>query len=144
MRRYLTELLQSQPHINYGTDSESATMVDWASAGFYDGFRLSELAEPNVTTHCITLSWNLRANRLPCVSMISKNSRTKRSEFNSFQIGLSQRYCGLRFPLIPYKKEQFIIVKNENIREILALRHLVMLQVPFMHAVKRFARLSVV
>ena len=56
MRRYLTELLQAQPHIYYGTDSESATMVDWASAGFYDGFRLSELAEPNVTTHCRILS----------------------------------------------------------------------------------------
>jgi len=46
MLRYMIELLQSQPHI-HGQDSELAAMVDWASAGLYDGFRLSEWAQPN-------------------------------------------------------------------------------------------------
>jgi hypothetical protein len=40
------ELLEMQPHI-YGRDSSLAVMVDWASAGIYDGFRLSEWAQPN-------------------------------------------------------------------------------------------------
>ena len=46
MLRYLIELRDSQPHI-YDHDSLLATMTDWASAGLYDGFRLSEWAQPN-------------------------------------------------------------------------------------------------
>jgi hypothetical protein len=46
MLRYLIELLESQPHI-YGPDSSLAVMVDWASCGLYDGFRLSEWAQIN-------------------------------------------------------------------------------------------------
>jgi hypothetical protein len=46
MLRYLTELRDTQPHI-HGPDSSLATMVDFASAGLYDGFRLSKWAQPN-------------------------------------------------------------------------------------------------
>jgi hypothetical protein len=46
MLRYMTALRDSQPHI-HSKDSLLAAMVDWASAGLYDGFRLSEWAQPN-------------------------------------------------------------------------------------------------
>lgn len=46
MLRYLIELVESQPHI-YGPDSYLAVMVDWASCGLFDGFRLSEWAQHN-------------------------------------------------------------------------------------------------
>ncbi len=46
MLRYLIELRASQPHI-HDHDSPLAAMIDWASAGLYDGFRLSEWAQPN-------------------------------------------------------------------------------------------------
>jgi hypothetical protein len=47
MLRYLIEMRDTpQPHI-YGPDSLMATMIDYASAGLYDGFRLSEWAQPN-------------------------------------------------------------------------------------------------
>jgi hypothetical protein len=46
MLRYLQELYTSQPHI-YDSDSSLAAMIDWSSTGLYDGFRLSEWAQPN-------------------------------------------------------------------------------------------------
>jgi hypothetical protein len=46
MLRYLIELVSSQPHI-HGPDSCLAAMVDWASCGLFNGFRLSEWAQPN-------------------------------------------------------------------------------------------------
>jgi hypothetical protein len=46
MLRYLIKLRASQPHI-HDHDSPLAAMIDWASAGLYDGFRLSEWAQPN-------------------------------------------------------------------------------------------------
>jgi hypothetical protein len=46
MLRYLIELRTSQPHI-HDHDSPLAAMIDRASAGLYDGFRLSEWAQPN-------------------------------------------------------------------------------------------------
>jgi len=46
MLNYLIELLESQRHI-HGQDSLLAAMVDWSSAGLYDGGRLSEWAQPN-------------------------------------------------------------------------------------------------
>jgi hypothetical protein len=46
MLRYMIELRDSQCHI-HSHDSLLAAMVDWASAGLYDGFRLSEWAQPN-------------------------------------------------------------------------------------------------
>jgi hypothetical protein len=46
MLRYLIELRDSLPHI-HGQDSCLAAMVDWATDGLYDGFRLSEWAQPN-------------------------------------------------------------------------------------------------
>ena len=46
MLRYMIELRDSQPHI-HDQDSPLAAMIDWSSAGLYDGFRLSEWAQPN-------------------------------------------------------------------------------------------------
>jgi hypothetical protein len=46
MLRYLIELRDSLPHI-HGQDSCLAAMVDWTTDGSYDGFRLSEWAQPN-------------------------------------------------------------------------------------------------
>jgi hypothetical protein len=46
MLRYLIELHTSQPHI-HDHDSPLAAMINWASAGLYNGFRLSEWAQPN-------------------------------------------------------------------------------------------------
>jgi hypothetical protein len=46
MLRYLVELAASKPHI-YGPDSYLNAMIDFASCGLYDGFRLSEWAQPN-------------------------------------------------------------------------------------------------
>ena len=46
MLRYLLALRDSQPHL-YDRDSSLAAMINWASAGLYDGFRLSEWAQPN-------------------------------------------------------------------------------------------------
>lgn len=46
MLRYLMEMRDSQPHI-YGQDSCLSAMIDWATDGLYDGFRLSEWAQPN-------------------------------------------------------------------------------------------------
>jgi hypothetical protein len=46
MLDYLTALLQDNPDL-YDQDSFLAVMVDYAGAGLYDGFRLSEWAQPN-------------------------------------------------------------------------------------------------
>jgi hypothetical protein len=46
MLQYFIELRTSQPHI-HDHDSPLAAMINWASAGLYDGFRLSEWAQPN-------------------------------------------------------------------------------------------------
>jgi len=46
MLRYLQYLYTSQPHI-YGPDSFLAVLIDYFSMSLYDGFRLSEWAQPN-------------------------------------------------------------------------------------------------
>jgi hypothetical protein len=46
MLNFFKQLYETQPHI-YGPDSALAVMIDWSSAGLYDGFRLSEWAQPN-------------------------------------------------------------------------------------------------
>jgi hypothetical protein len=46
MSRYLVELAASKPHI-YGPDSCLNVMIDFASCGLCDSFRLSEWAQPN-------------------------------------------------------------------------------------------------
>lgn len=46
MWQYLYQLLASRPHI-YGPDSDLAALVDFAGAGLYNGYRLSEWAQPN-------------------------------------------------------------------------------------------------
>ncbi len=46
MLDYMTSLLLENPDL-YGQDSFLAVMVDYAGAGLYDGFRLSEWAQPN-------------------------------------------------------------------------------------------------
>jgi hypothetical protein len=46
MRRFLVQLLESQPLV-YGPDSDLAALCDFCGMGLYDGFRLSEWAQPN-------------------------------------------------------------------------------------------------
>jgi hypothetical protein len=46
MSRCPVELAASKPHI-YGPDSHLNVMIDFASCGLHDGFRLSEWAQPN-------------------------------------------------------------------------------------------------
>jgi hypothetical protein len=59
---------ESQPHL-YGPDSELAALVDWASAGImYDGFRLSEWAQPNGHSALDNLHPNIRGD--PCAYCI--------------------------------------------------------------------------
>jgi hypothetical protein len=43
---YLQELYESKPYL-YSSDSALAVIIDYAGAGLYDGFRLSEWAQPN-------------------------------------------------------------------------------------------------
>jgi hypothetical protein len=45
MRQYLVQLLESHPHI-HGPDSALAAICDFCGMGIYDGFRLSEWAQP--------------------------------------------------------------------------------------------------
>jgi hypothetical protein len=60
---HLIELRTSQPHI-YDHDSSIDAMIDWASAGLYDGFRLSKWAQPN--GHCALHNPHLNIRGVAC------------------------------------------------------------------------------
>jgi hypothetical protein len=61
MRRFLVQLLASQPHL-YGPDSDLAAIRDFCGMGLCDGFGLSKWAQPNSHSELDNPQINRRGN----------------------------------------------------------------------------------